>query len=140
MSDTDDFVQIAMMRAMSNIASFDVRRPGCLLSYLREIFLNEVRGTLRRSSRAPQKVAYGGNVEAGQEMPTVEDARLETYQTALSMLPRRQQELLLMRIEFGMTYPEIAVEVNSTPDAVRVMATRAAAKLAHILGERCVES
>lgn len=146
--DTDDFVQIAVMRALGNIASFDVRRPGCFLAYLREIFLNEVRATLRRFGRTPQKVPLGNckadllglSSAVGQDPLPFEDDRLETYETTLSLLPRRQQELLLMRIEFGMTYPEIAIEVNSTPDAVRVMTTRAATRLARMLGERCAAS
>ncbi len=40
-----------------------------------------------------------------------------------------------MRLEFGMSYPEIAAEVGGTADAVRVMVTRAVAKLAIELDE-----
>ena len=38
-----------------------------------------------------------------------------------------------MRLEFGMSYPEIATEVGSTPDAVRVMVARALVQLATAL-------
>jgi DNA-directed RNA polymerase specialized sigma24 family protein len=40
-----------------------------------------------------------------------------------------------MRLEFGMTYPEIALELGGNVDAVRIMATRAAAELAKKLGQ-----
>ena len=38
-----------------------------------------------------------------------------------------------MRVEFGMSYPEIAAEVDSTPDAVRVMVARAIVLLSKAL-------
>ena len=53
---------------------------------------------------------------------------------ALAQLPKRQQELIVMRMEFGMSYPEIAAEVDSTPDAVRVMVARAIVQLSRELG------
>jgi DNA-directed RNA polymerase specialized sigma24 family protein len=40
----------------------------------------------------------------------------------------------MMRLEFGLSYPEIAVETDSTPDAVRVMIARAIVQLAEKLG------
>jgi DNA-directed RNA polymerase specialized sigma24 family protein len=39
-----------------------------------------------------------------------------------------------MRMEFGMSYPEISAEVDSTPDAVRVMVARAIVLLSRELG------
>ena len=40
-----------------------------------------------------------------------------------------------MRLEFDMTYEDIAIEVQSTPDAVRMAIRRAVAALAATLGE-----
>ena len=40
-----------------------------------------------------------------------------------------------MRVEFGMSYPEIAAEVDGTPDAVRVMVARAIVQLSKLLGK-----
>jgi RNA polymerase sigma-70 factor (ECF subfamily) len=60
--------------------------------------------------------------------------RLRAYEHALAELPKRQQELIVMRMEFGMSYPEIAAEVDSTPDAVRVMVARAIVLLSQQLG------
>ena len=60
--------------------------------------------------------------------------RVRAYERALAALPKRQQELIVMRMEFGMSYPEIAAEVDSTPDAVRVMVARAIVLLSRELG------
>jgi len=60
--------------------------------------------------------------------------RVRAYEQALGTLPKRQQGLIVMRVEFGMSYPEIAAEVDSTPDAVRVMVARAIVQLSKLLG------
>jgi RNA polymerase sigma-70 factor (ECF subfamily) len=58
---------------------------------------------------------------------------MQAYEQALAALPKRQQALIVMRVEFGMSYPEIAVEVGGTADAVRVMVARAIVQLSHRL-------
>lgn len=138
LADTDDLVQVTLLRALNRIEDFDPRHPGSFLAYLRQILLNEVRGEVRRLGRGPQRDAMPDDISA-EDAPTVLEQlvgneRLMLYQRALAELPRRQQEVLVMRLEFGMTYPEIALETGSTPDAVRIMATRAAADLARKLG------
>ena len=137
--DTDDLVQVTLLRALNRIEDFDVRHPGSFLAYLRQILLNEVRGEVRRMSRMPSRDAMPENI-VETDVPTVLEQlvgaeRLQAYQNALAELPRRQQEILVMRLEFGMTYPEIAVELGANADAVRIMATRAAAELARRLGQ-----
>mgnify|MGYP001048580975 CR=1 FL=1 len=140
LTDTDDLVQVTLLRALNRIEEFDVRHPGSFLAYLRQILLNEVRGEIRRLGRTPQRDAMPEEI-GNDDAPTVLEQlvgseRLRAYQCALAQLSRRQQEVLVMRLEFGMTYPEIAFETGSTPDAVRIMATRAAAELARRLGEQ----
>ena len=51
--------------------------------------------------------------------------RLRAYEEALSKLDRRLQELVLLRIEFGLSYQQIAAEVGGTPDAIRMSLSRA---------------
>ena len=52
----------------------------------------------------------------------------------LEALPARARELVIMRLEFDMTYDDIANEVQSTPDAVRMAIRRAVETLARTLG------
>src|SRR5262245_31483701 len=42
-ADTDDLVQVTLMRALKRIEVFEVRREGAFLAYLRSILLNAVR-------------------------------------------------------------------------------------------------
>lgn len=126
---TDDLVQITLIRAMNNLQRFEFRGTGSFLGYLRQILLNSVREEVRRSS------TRGGGVELD-KVDIVDDQasaveqiagaeRLRDYEAALAELPRKSQELIVMRIEFGMSFPEIAAELGMQADAVRMAVSRA---------------
>jgi len=138
LSDTDDLVQVTLMRALNNIDEFDARHTGSFLAYLRQILLNQVRDELRRQQRRPPGSEIDTELPDLETPPLVEQMlgheRVRAYERALAALPKRQQELIVMRMEFGMSYPEIAAEVDSTPDAVRVMVARAIVLLSKELG------
>jgi len=139
MAQTDDLVQVTLMRALKAVDRFDSQSKGSFLAYLRQILLNEVRLEIRKSRRLPATSDLSEYIETIESTPSVLEQllgpdRLFAYHQVLARMPRRQQEVLIMRLEFGMSYPEIAVELGTSPDAVRVMATRAAAVLAKRLG------
>lgn len=135
--ETEDLVQLALMRALKQIHSFESEGPGSFLAYLRQILLNQVRDEVRRLMRRPESSEIDPEL-ADTELPSpveqlVGHERLRAYEAALASLPKRQQGLIVMRLEFGMSYPEIAAEVASSPDAVRVMVARALVQLASAL-------
>jgi len=132
--ETEDLVQLALMRALKHIDHFEHEGSGSFLAYLRQILLNQVRDEVRRLTRRPESAEIDpelADVDAPSPVERLVGAeRLHAYETALAKLPRRQQGLVVMRLEFGMSYPEIAAETGSTPDAVRVMVARALVQLA----------
>ncbi len=135
--ETEDLVQLALMRALRQIDHFECEGPGSFLAYLRQILLNQVRDEVRRLMRRPESSELDTEM-ADSDLPSpveqlVGHERLRAYETALASLPKRQQGLVVMRLEFGMSYPEIATEVGGTPDAVRVMVARALVQLATAL-------
>jgi RNA polymerase sigma-70 factor (ECF subfamily) len=139
-NDTEDFVQIALIKALNQLATFRSDRPGSFLIYLRRILLNQVRDELRRRRARPRTVELDDSVQEVADVEThleraIGAEKFSAYQTAVGKLAKRQQELVIMRLEFGLSYPEIAAEVGGTPDAARVMVTRAVAKLALELDE-----
>jgi RNA polymerase sigma-70 factor, ECF subfamily len=139
-NDTEDFVQIALIKALNQLGTFRSDRPGSFLIYLRRILLNQVRDELRRRRARPRTVELDDSVQEVADVEThIERAigveKFSAYQSAVGKLAKRQQELVIMRLEFGLSYPEIAAEVGGTPDAARVMVTRAVAKLALELDE-----
>lgn len=135
--ETEDLVQLALMRALRQIDHFECEGPGSFLAYLRQILLNQVRDEVRRLMRRPESSELDTEM-ADSDLPSpveqiVGQERLRAYEAALASLPKRQQGLVVMRLEFGMSYPEISAEVGSTPDAVRVMVARALVQLAGAL-------
>jgi RNA polymerase sigma factor (sigma-70 family) len=139
-ADTDDLVQVTLMRALNRLGEFEVRQAGSFLAYLRHVLLNEVRAQVRRHATLPLRQDVSEDMPDQERISVLElligDEQMQAYQQALSTLPERQQEILVLRLEFGMSYPEIAAETGSKADAVRIMATRATALLAERLGRR----
>ena len=138
LNDTDDLVQVTLVKALARLEQFDSTGPGAFLAYLRQALLNQVRDEIRRHQRRPEHTEI--DVETGDaNAPApieqlVGSERVRAYEQALAALPKRQQGLIVMRIEFGMSYPEIAAETGSTPDAVRVMVARAIVQLSRQIG------
>ena len=59
---------------------------------------------------------------------------LERYEQALQKLRPEQQEAVMLRMELGFTYPEIAAALGSpTPNAARMMVTRGLLRLAEVM-------
>jgi RNA polymerase sigma-70 factor (ECF subfamily) len=138
LADTDDLVQVTLMRALNRIETFQVNQKGCFLAYLRQIFINEVRQEIKHCKRVPGSESISDEMR-DDDLPTVLEQlvgveQLQSYQLALGTLTKRQQEVLVMRIEFGMTYPEIALETGRSADAVRIMVARATVELGRRLG------
>ncbi|MEO8802040.1 MAG: sigma-70 family RNA polymerase sigma factor [Rudaea sp.] len=129
-ADTDDLVQVTLLRALNRLDHFDAGNgSGSFLAYLRQILLNEVRGELRKRQVRGDKLDIDNTPVPDDSASVVEhlvgEQRIQSYESALATLDREQQELIVMRLEFGMSYQEIAIETASSADAVRMRVTRA---------------
>jgi len=126
-TDTDDLVQITLIRALNHLDEFQTNGSGSFLAYLRQILLNEVRAELRK--RQHEKIDFDCFALIDESASVVEqlvgEEQLRTYESALASLDREEQALIVMRIEFGMGYKEIALDVGLKPDAVRMRVNRA---------------
>jgi RNA polymerase sigma-70 factor (ECF subfamily) len=122
LNDTEDLVQVTVMRGLQKIDQFESRGPGAFLGYLRTTLLNALRDELRRTSRRPDHSASSewsadsapSPLEAmiGREM-------LDRYERALATLSEEDREAVLLRIEMGFSHQEIA-------DALRIASANAA--------------
>ncbi len=139
LTDTDDLVQVTLVRVLRQIERFEYGGSGSFLAYLRSTLLNLLRNEIRRVARHGESVDLDEARIIDDAASPLEQAigreRLEQYETALESLPARARELVIMRLEFDMTYDDIAGEVGSTPDAVRMAIRRAVEALARALGE-----
>lgn len=138
LADTDDLVQVALVRALNHMGSFQYRHEGAFLAYMRQAVLNALREEIRRASRRPA----GSPVTESLPDPAaslVEQAigrqMLERYENALFELTPDQREAVLLRLEFGLSYPEIAEAMGRAhPNAARMLVVRALVRLAEALG------
>ncbi|MEM6574572.1 MAG: sigma-70 family RNA polymerase sigma factor [Pseudomonadota bacterium] len=134
LSETDDLVQVTFMRALNKLDSFEAEKPGAFLAYLRAILMNVLRDEIRRLTRRPNQLPLTEERIAS-EVSVVENAvggeLMSAYEDALSKLPEEKRVAIIMRIEFGMTYEEIARELErSSANSTRMMIVRALAELA----------
>ena len=137
-ADTDDVVQVTLLRALRRLDKFAYRHEGAFLSYLRQGALNTMRQEIRRARRRPT-----GELDddiADDSVSVVERAigheALERYEAELIRLSPDQREAVILRLEFGLGYAEIAEAVGRpSPNAARMQVVRALAQLAQALGD-----
>lgn len=139
LGDTDDLVQATVLRALGQLNQFDYQGEGCFLGYLRHLLLNVMRNEIRRSgtragSTDLDETQPGSDSESPLET-AIGQERLHRYESALSRMPRRSQELLVMRIEFGLDYEDIADETGMSRDAIRMAIKRAVSDLARKMSD-----
>jgi RNA polymerase sigma factor (sigma-70 family) len=136
-ADTDDLVQVTLIKALRHLDGFEPRGEGAFLAWLRHILFNTLRDELRRASRRPETEELSETLpdpapverEMGREW-------MECYERALATLPAEQQEAVMLRIEFGFDYPEIAeAMLKPSPNAVRMAIGRALLRLAEAMDE-----
>ena len=138
-ADTDDLVQITLMRALNHLDEFQASHVGSFLAYLRQILLNEVRSELRKRHRHGEKIDIDDmnliDETASVAEQLIGSERWRCYERALGELERDEQSVIVLRLEFGLDYAELAQETGSTPNAVRMRVTRALQKLTRRIAE-----
>ena len=135
--DTEDLVQDSLSRAFTTLEAFEPRHEGAFLGYLRQILLNRLRDEIRRAKLHQAAVLTEDLAPAALRAP-LEDAigaeTLQLYETALARLRPDQIEAVVMRIELGFSYTEIAVALAKPSDnAARMLVTRSLAQLAELI-------
>jgi RNA polymerase sigma factor (sigma-70 family) len=134
LADTGDLVQATALDAFRGLNKFEVRGDGALQAYLRQALMNRLRNELRRVSRKPIPAVLESGVVDDAQSPleaTINREQLDKYSAALDQLPAEDREAIIGRLEFGLSYAELAELLGkSTADAARKVVTRALVKLA----------
>ena len=132
--DSDDLVQNAVMRAFERLQSFQRRGHGSFLANLRTIVLNQIRDEARRlASRTPHLELVTELADPGQSpLEAVVGAEfVAAYDAALARLTPEQRQAVVLRLEMGYSYQDIAEALGSTsPNAARMVVARALVRLA----------
>lgn len=127
LAETADLVQTTLLKVLGQIDHFQPRHEGAFLAYLRTALLNVMRNEINRSMRRGLPVAVE---QADWEKPkpglATDHARMCDYERALVSLSPEWREAVLLRIEFGFSYEEIAASMERpSADAARMLVHRA---------------
>jgi len=134
LSETDDLVQITLVRAFNNLEDFDAQRSGAFLAYLRTVLLSCAKDEIRRTYRARQRLVLADSIRFNQAQGTdtiAELEDLEVFENAVNRLPEPKRSAVILRVELGLDYSVIAEELDCpSANAARMMVQRALADLA----------
>lgn len=138
--DTDDLVQVSLVRALNRIEEFEPRREGAFLCYLRTTLLNQIRDQVRRVDRRPAAAELPEDAVDPSLSPlerAIRTDELARYDEALQRLTEEQREAVVLRLELGLTYREMAESMESpSPDAARMLVTRGLVRLSELMAGR----
>ena len=114
--------------------AFESRGKGALGAYLRQALLNRVRNEIRRVSRRPAIEGLDEQAPSQQSSPlqsAILQEQRERYEAALYRLKDAERELIVARLELGLTYEEIAQALGKPSwNAARMAVARALVRLA----------
>ena len=136
--DTDDLVQNVLAQASGKIEGLELQHAHSWHSYLRQSLLNALRDQGRRAVRRPVTDEPRSDPEDAGPSPlelALGRERLARYEAALLRLDDEEREAVVARLELGCSYAEVAEAIGkSSPDAARMLVTRACLRLARSLG------
>ena len=139
LTDTQDLVQDAVVRALPHLKTFEGRHPGALQAYLRQAIANHIRDEIRKVQSKPMGAPLGDSFPDVAPSPlehAIGRERLERYETALARLRPEEREAIVARLELQQSYEEVALALGkSTPDAARMAVARAVRNLVQAMNE-----
>jgi len=110
--DTQDLVQETLLQTFNRIDLFEPAREGALQAYLRQAVMNRIRDEIRRKARKPAHVELEETEVVDPGRSPLEEAvgmeEIERYESALGRLRPEERELIILKVELGYTYEEVA--------------------------------
>ena len=123
--DTGDLVQDTLLQVFQKIDSFQPRHEGAFYGYLHQALVNRIRDQIRRVQRR------GPSEPLDSAKPTLDPSpleraigqeALENYEAALQRLKPTDREAIILRIELGLSVPEVAEALGKPSIAAAHMA------------------
>lgn len=126
-AETADPVQIILLYALARIDRFESRHEAAFLANLRTALLNSLRNEIARSARHGWPVAVNEIDRGPSDRGAWDDpARLCEYERGLATLSPDDRAAVVLRIEFGFSFEEIAAAMERpSTNAARMLVHRA---------------
>jgi len=136
-ADTQDLVQETVLQTFKRVGDFQPRGEGALQAYLRQALMNRIRNEFRRARRRPAHEDLDEEVAGDRTSPleaAIRQEQLDRYDAALARLSEQERDLIVARVEVGLTYEEIAEALGKPSwNAARMATARALLRLAEEL-------
>ncbi len=136
-ADTQDLVQETVLQVFKRVEAFEPRGDGALQAYLRQAVMNRIRNEFRSRKRKPPFEGLDEEVAAERTSPleaAIRQEQLDRYDAALSRLSNQERDLIVARVEMGLTYEEMAEALGKPSwNAARMATARALLRLAEEL-------
>jgi RNA polymerase sigma factor (sigma-70 family) len=131
---TEDLVQDTLTHVLGHLTAFNPRHEGAFQGYVRTALKNRIRDVARYQKRRGSRDVLDSQILAEDASPldiAVGQETLDRYDSALERLRPEDRDLIIGRIEMGLSYDEMRVmfERPSTA-AVHMALSRALVKLA----------
>ena len=133
LGDTTDLVQETALQVFKKIDTFEHRGEGAFQAYLRQAVLNRIRNEVRNATVRPSRAALDPARPDDAASPlerAIGVEGVERYEAALQRLREEERELVIGRLELGLTYSELAAAAGRpSVDATRMAVGRAIVRL-----------
>lgn len=131
---TEDLVQDTLTHVLGHLTAFNPRHEGAFQGYVRTALWNRIRDIARWQTRRGSRDAVDSQIASEQASPldlAIGQETLERYDRALEQLRPEDKDLIIARIEMGLSYEEMRVMFERpTAAAVHMALSRALIKLA----------
>ena len=139
-ADTTDLIHDTVLVTIKHLDTFEARGDGALQAYLRQAIINRIRNELRKlATRGAAATIDTGVPDAGTSPldAAIAQQALERYDAALGRLKPADREAVVSRLEFGLSYAELAEALGKpTANAARMTVVRALTRLAEEMQRR----
>jgi RNA polymerase sigma-70 factor (ECF subfamily) len=136
-AETQDLVQETVLQVFKRVEAFEPRGEGALQAYLRQAVMNRIRNEFRNKARKPPFDDLDDQVPSDHTSPleaAIRQEQLDRYESALSRLNDQERDLIIARVEVGLTYEEMAEALGKPSwNAARMATARALLRLAEEL-------
>jgi RNA polymerase sigma-70 factor (ECF subfamily) len=132
--DTEDLVQDTLLKSVKHLEDFSPDYERAFFAYVCESLRNRLRDALRHASRRPAADLLSESEPSSDPSPlelALGSQTLARYDAALQRLRPGERELIVARVELGLSYAEIAELLGKqSNDAARMAVSRALVRLA----------
>jgi len=136
-AETQDLVQETVLQVFKRVEGFEPRGDGALQAYLRQALMNRIRNELRHKGRQPVFEDLDEQAPGDHTSPleaAIRQQQFDRYDAALSRLTEQERELIVARVDVGLTYEEMADALGKPSwNAARMATARALLRLAEEL-------